>query len=165
VISGIRRQQPGRKYRFGGRKRHIVGQEDHFVVRQNCFVVLPDETSGHLFRPGIQDDYSVAQDKRIVVYREHFRIQKFADHAQGHAQEGQQFRFVRGKNEYPGQGDKQEGQLHGLGGQLHRNPIRKNGILAPHLVQVVRRQHAGVRENSDGVFLRAFVHVHVNTCT
>lgn len=148
TFSEIRRQHPGRKYRFGGRKCQVVGQEDHFVVRQNRFVILPDETSGHLFRVGIGGDYSVAQDKRIVVCREHFRAQKFVDHAQGYAQEGQQFHLAREKNEYPGQGDKQEGQLHGLGGQMHCNPIRKNGILAPHLVQVVRRQHAGVRQNS-----------------
>ncbi|MBD1433070.1 hypothetical protein H8B06_09560 [Sphingobacterium sp. DN00404] len=79
--------------------------------------------------------------------------------------DGQQLRFGIGKNEYPGQGDKHEGLLDGLGGQMYRNPIQKNRVVARRTVQVVRRDHVGVRENSDGVFLRAFVHVHVNACT
>lgn len=153
---------PERKYDAGGRKYYVVVRRRHFVAH----LCAP---SAHLFHVGILGSHlgvwrNVAPVQKNVspVCRQHIDVWDDGVGIRQSDQHGQQLRFGIGKNEYPGQGDKQEGQLHGLGGQMHCNPIRKNGILAPHLVQAVRRQHAGVRENSDGIFHRVFVHVHVD---
>src|SRR5690606_191195 len=136
-------QQPGRKYRLGGRKCPVVGQEGNVVVRRNRFVALPDEASGHLFCVGVWDDHSLAQDKRIVVCRNHFVVQELIFGGQGNYMEirkissgGRKYHLDTRNIGFPVLGYEQEAHLHRPG--VCRSPflVQKNRILARRIVQV-----------------------------
>ena len=170
---------PERKCDAGGRKCYVVVRRRHFVAH----LYAP---SAHLFHVGILGSplgvcRNVAPVQKNVnpVCLQHIDVREDGVNIRQNDQDGrkhhlgrrknehhgQQLSFGVGKNESPGRGDQSEGHLDHFPGLVVCIPVQRRSVVARRTVKVVRQQHAGVRENSDGIFHRVFVHVHVDART